>query len=95
MWIAVCPLFPVTASKKIYYDTHPIKAARTAALCWVFSIVQRKDRPSCGTVLTDFPMGGAGKAVGEAGTKWCPHERGHHVHGTSREHTPDIRDQTI
>ena len=83
--------------KRINYDTHPIKGSqcRMAALCWVFSIVQRKDRPFCGTVLTDFPMGGAGKAVGEAGTKCCPYERGHHVHGMSREHTPDIRDQTI
>ena len=57
MWIAVCPLFPVTASKKIYYDTHPIKAARTAALCWVFSIVQRKDRPPGGAVPQGYSAG--------------------------------------
>ena len=57
MWIAVRPLFPVTASKKINYDTHPIRAARTAALCWVFSIVQRKDRPSGGAVPQGYPAG--------------------------------------
>ena len=32
---------------------HPIKAAGTAALCWVFSIVQRKDRTSGGTAPPD------------------------------------------
>lgn len=55
---------------------HPIKAARTAALCWVFSIVQRKDRPSRGTALLGCSTGGAGRAAGEAGTKCCPQERG-------------------
>ena len=44
---------------------HPIKAAGTAALCWVFSIVQRKDRPSRGTALQGFPTGGAGRLPGK------------------------------
>lgn len=35
------------------------------------------------------------QAVGEAGTKCCPHERGYHGHGTSWEQIPDTRDQTI
>lgn len=35
------------------------------------------------------------QAVGEAGTKCCPHERGYHGHGTSREQIPDTHDQTI
>lgn len=43
---------------------HPIKAAWTAALCWVFSIVQRKDRPSCGTALPGFSAEGAGRLPG-------------------------------
>lgn len=34
------------------------------ALCWVFSIVQRKDRPSGGTALLDFPAGGTGRLPG-------------------------------
>ena len=35
------------------------------ALCWVFSIVQRKDRPSCGTALPGFPEEGAGRLPGK------------------------------
>ena len=42
-----------------------MKAARTVAPCWVFSIVQRKDRPSCGTTLQGFSMGGAGMLSGK------------------------------
>ena len=42
---------------KIQIMIHPIKAARTAALCWVFSIVQRKDRLSGGTAPQGFPAG--------------------------------------
>ena len=41
-----------------------MKAAWTAAVCWVFSIVQRKDRPSCGTALPGFLMGGTGGLPG-------------------------------
>lgn len=44
---------------------HPIKAARTVALCWVFSIVQRKDRPSHGTAWQGFLTGGAGRLPGK------------------------------
>ena len=84
------PLFPVTASKKINYDTHLIKAARTAALCWVFSIVQRKDRLS----PQGFPAGWHRQAAGEAGTKCCPHERGHYGHCTGWKRTSGIRGQT-
>ncbi len=36
-----------------------------AALCWVFSSVQRKDRPSYGTALTGFPTEGAGRLPGK------------------------------
>jgi len=42
-----------------------MKAARTAAPCWVFSIVQRKDRPLRGTALQGFPTGGAGRLPGK------------------------------
>lgn len=42
-----------------------MKAAKAAALCWVFSIVQRKDRPSLGTVLQGFTMGGTGRLSGK------------------------------
>ena len=94
MWIAVRPLFPVTDSKKINYDTHPIKAAGTAALCWVFSIVQRKDRLSGGTAPQGFPAGWHRQAAGEAGTKCCPHERGHYGHCTGWKRTSGIRGQT-
>ena len=45
--------------------THPMKAARTAARCWVFSIVQRKDRPYCGTALQGLTMGGTGRLSGK------------------------------
>ena len=34
------------------------------------------------------------QAAGEAGTKCCPQERGHHGHGTSRELAPDTHGQT-
>ena len=42
-----------------------MKAAKAAALCWVFSIVQRKDRPSRGTALQGVTMGGAGRLSGK------------------------------
>lgn len=41
-----------------------MKAARTAAPCWVFSIVQRKDRPYRGTALRGLTMGGTGRLSG-------------------------------
>ena len=62
-----------------------MKAARTAAPCWVFSIVQRKDRPLRGTALQGFPTGGAGRLPGKPERNAVPKERGHHGHGTSRE----------
>ena len=65
---------------------HPIKAAGTAALCWVFSIVQRKDRLS----PQGFPAGWHRQAAGEAGTKCCPHERGHYGHCTGWEQVSGI-----
>ena len=34
-------------------------------LCWVFSIVQRKDRPSGGTVPRAFPADGTGRLPGK------------------------------
>lgn len=71
------------------YHTHPIKAARTAALCWVFSIVQRKDRPSAG-----FSHGRRRQAAGEAGTKCRPHERGYYGHFTGWERISGIRRRT-
>ena len=73
--------------------THPIKAARTAALCWVFSIVQRKDRLSGGTAPQGFPGGWHRQAAGEAGTKCCPHERGHYGYCTGWKRTSSIRGQ--
>ena len=73
---------------------HPIKAAGTAALCWVFSIVQRKDRLSGGTAPQGFPAGWHRQAAGEAGTKCCPHERGHYGHCTGWKRTFGIRGQT-
>ena len=92
MWIAVRPLFPVTASKKINYDTHLIKAARTAALCWVFSIVQRKDRTSGGTAPPDdagrlpgkpeqnaVPTKGDIMAIARAGNGFPPPADKHHI----------------
>lgn len=59
---------------------HPIKAARTAALCRVFSVVQGKDRPYRGTV----PEGGTGRRRGSRnkmlsprkGIPWAWHEQG-------------------
>ena len=42
-----------------------MKAARMAALCWVFSIVQRKDRPSGGTVPQGSSAGGTGRLPGK------------------------------
>ena len=65
---------------------HPIKAAGTAALCWVFSIVQRKDRLS----PQGFPAGWHRQAAGEAGTKCCPRERGHYGHCTGWEQVSGI-----
>ena len=73
-------LFPVTASKKINYEKHPIRAARTAALCWVFSIVQRKGMPPDGTVCRVFPMGGAGSLPGEP-ERNAVSRKGDTVHG--------------
>ena len=51
------PLWTGEAPAEGYIMTHPIKAAGTAALCWVFSIVQRKDRLSGGTAPQGFPAG--------------------------------------
>jgi len=68
--------FTAREYNKIKRYVHPIKAAGTAALCWVFSSVQRKDRLSHGTALAGFPAEGAGRAAGEAGTKCCPQKRG-------------------
>ena len=86
------PLFPVTASKKINYDTHLIKTARTAALCWVFSIVQRKDRTSGGTAPPDdagrlpgkpeqnaVPTKGDIMAIARAGNGFPPPADKHHI----------------
>lgn len=42
-----------------------MKAIRMVALCWVFSVVQRKDMPFDGTVYRDFPMGGTGRLPGK------------------------------
>lgn len=61
-----------------------------AVLCWVFSIIQGKNRPSI-----EFSHGRHRQAAGEAGTKCCPHERGYHGHGTSGGQVTDTRDQTI
>ena len=73
-------------SVKSQITMHPIKAAGTAALCWVFSIVQRKDRLS----PQGFPAGWHRQAAGEAGTKCCPHERGHYGHCTGWEQVSGI-----
>ena len=78
--IKFCPFRRRNAIKS-QITTHPIKAAGTAALCWVFSIVQRKDRLS----PQGFPAGWHRQAAGEAGTKCCPHERGHYGHCTGWE----------
>lgn len=51
-----------------------MKAARTAAPCWVFSIVQRKDRPSHGTASQGFSMGGAGRLPGKPERNAVPRE---------------------
>ena len=57
LWmIKFCPFRRRNAIKS-QITTHPIKAAGTAALCWVFSIVQRKDRLSGGTAPQGFPAG--------------------------------------
>ena len=40
------------------------------------------------------PAGWHRQAAGEAGTKCCPHERGHYGHYTGRERIPDTRRQT-
>ena len=72
------PLFLFTADKNVALidrdgitqenkecHAHPTKAARTVAPCWVFSIVQRKDRPSHGTAWQGFLTGGAGRLPGK------------------------------
>lgn len=69
-----------------------MKAARTAALCWVFSIVQRKDRPSRRTVPREAPAGLPGKpernavprkgdnmAMARAGNGFPPPATRHHI----------------
>ena len=71
---------------------HPIKAARTAALCWVFSIVQRKDRTSGGTAPPDdagrlpgkpeqnaVPTKGDIMAIARAGNGFPPPADKHHI----------------
>ncbi len=40
--------------------------------CWVFSFVQRKDRPSYETARTGLSNGRHRQAAGETGTKCCP-----------------------
>ena len=82
--IKFCP-FRRRNAVKSQIMIHPIKAAGTAVLCWVFSIVQRKDRLSGGTAPQGFPAGWRRQAAGEAGTKCCPHERGHYGHCTGWE----------
>lgn len=50
-----------------------------------------------------IPVEGSGRGFqraapagsGEARTECCPHERGYHEYGTSREHVPATRDRTI
>ena len=86
------PLWTGEASAEGYIMTHPIKAAGTVALCWVFSIVQRKDRLSGRTA--GLFAGWHRQAAGEAGTKCCPHERGHYGHCTGWKRTSGIREQT-
>ena len=77
---------------KIQIMIHPIKAARTAALCWVFSIVQRKDRTSGGTAPPDdagrlpgkpeqnaVPTKGDIMAIARAGNGFPPPADKHHI----------------
>ena len=44
---------------------HPMKAAWSAALCWVFFIVQRKDKPSRGKPRRTYSPDGVGRLPGK------------------------------
>ena len=72
----------------------PDKNSQTAALCRVFSIVQRKDRPSRGTALQGFPHGVAPAGCRGGRNKMLSPRRGipwaRYEHGTdSRYLQPD------
>ena len=70
-----------------------MKTARTAALCWVFSMFRER---TCHPTEQSARLshGRHRQAAGEAGTKCCPHERGYHGHGTGRERIPATSSRT-
>lgn len=64
---------------------HPIKAVKTAALCWIFFIVQRKDKPSRETTLQGFPTGDAARLPRKLERNVVPRKGGQHGHDTNME----------